>query len=154
MTLSLIFFSQVQDSSARDERDDADSIVQQLTSFAGVLNRLLVEITTNTSSDPTSSTSLSASHARGDVSVVDLTDSLLRRLASLDPESFVRTVRTAVDRYLGKSNSNSSVASNCSEDIEKGDVGADVRESLNPETLSILSGLLDHGDFLIVLANR
>lgn len=145
MTILSCSFSQVQDSSARDGRDDADSIVQQLTSFAGVLNRLLVEITTNTSSAPTSSTSLSASHARGDVSVVDLTDSLLRRLASLDPESFLSTVRSATDRYLGKSNA---------PDSEKSDFGSAARESLNPETMSILSGLLDHGEFLIVLANR
>ena len=89
--------------------------------------------------------------------MLNLTDSLLRRLASLDPESFVRTVRIAIDRYIGKSNSNShsaDLASKCSEDSEKSDVGADAGESLNPETLSILSGLLDHGDFLIVLANR
>ena len=114
--------------------------------FSGLLNKLLFEITARTHS--TVSDSDFSSH--GDLGsnsdgnnfnfcFSDILDSLLRRIAVLDPYKFLKIVRTATDNYLKNFNF---------EGPESG-IEENLKKKINPMITSQLSGLLEHGEMLV-----
>ena len=128
--------------------------------YSCVLNRLLLEITSNdyiknTENKPDNSVRKSDNSGSDDTTSLHfLLDPLLRQLGMLDPELFHKTVKSVLDDYLLllKNSANSSEHSeNIPEDLkDEVDSEMDIGEiTQNSHIINILSDLVDHGSVLI-----
>jgi hypothetical protein len=118
-------------------------------SFEGLLLKLLFQVTTCTSTYSAGSNStpdLDSEAVSVSVTALDILDSVLRRLAGLDPEHFGRTVRLATDNYLA-----TFAAPDTCNEME---TGFEKVKLPNPVITSTLSGLLDHADVLAAFVNK
>lgn len=125
-------------------------------SFEGLLLLLLFQVTTCTStysagSDASQDLDLLTAPNPATITVtvtaLDILDSLLRRLAGLDPEYFGKIVRQATDSYLA-----TLAAPNPCNEMQATDFEKEI--SPNSVITSALSGLLDHADMLVAFTKK
>ena len=171
------------------QAETTESLAPNTGTFSYVLDKLLFEITVRTSSTVTeiynenenkNEKENSSGNYFGNenekhyfprnVTFSDQLDSLIRRIAVLDPVKFEKNVRVATDNYLkyfvgqkidndedavghenDSNNDNSSNSNdNCSISKNSGNNSGNNSGSMaNPMVTSSLSGLLEHGDMLI-----
>jgi hypothetical protein len=118
-------------------------------SFEDLLNKLLFQVTTCTSTCSAvsdASRDLASQAVSVTVTALDILDSVLRRLAGLNPEHFGRTVRLATDSYLA-----TFITPDTCNEVED---GFEKEKLPNPVITSTLSGLLDHADVLAAFINE
>lgn len=126
------------------------SVPSSSSSFECLLLKLLFQVTTCTSTYSAgfdASQDLDPLAATVTVTALDILDSVLRRLAGLDPEHFGRTVRQATDSYLA-----AFTAPDTCHEMEA--TGIEKEKSPNPVITSTLSGLLDHADMLAAFISK
>ena len=134
--------------------------------FSTIVKKLLFEITARTYSTDIDVNKYSHSvefqndNDDKNISFLDFLDSLLRKIAVLDPLKFSKLVRAATDEYLGifdekfatenvdedtNENENENNDGNKDEIVLKKNFG----KKINPVVGSVLSGLLEHGEMLL-----
>lgn len=143
----LFFIFQVENLENNDKNDKTNNS----SSFSNVVNRLLLEITN------TNNTVLNKDNKEHNMNFINNVESLLRNMAVLNPITFEKNVRLAIDIYLDKFKYNS-INRDQEEEAEKTLISLSIKnsnvESLNiqkGEILSMLSGLIDHSDLLMKL---
>ena len=149
---------------------DYQSTAMEIITFSKIVKKLLFEITARTySTDVDINMSHSLEFQNDDenknISFLDFLDSLLRKIAVLDPLKFSDLVRVATDEYLGKfEETDALISKTVDEDMneninenenetndDKNKIVHQIscRKEINPTVGSILSGLLEHGEMLL-----
>ena len=151
------------------------STAMEIITFSKIVKKLLFEITARTYSTDVDINVSDSSEFQNDedknISFLDFLDSLLRKIAVLDPLKFSDLVRVATDEYLKKidetdasisetvdENMNRNINENENETNDDKNNNYDEnkivhqkssKQEINPTVGEVLSGLLEHGEMLL-----